>query len=47
MKLFKDEKTPVPSEAVDDLISKAMSMPQGELLYVVAIGAITMLLQQY
>ena len=38
---LKDEKTPVPSEAVDDLISKAMSMPQGELLYVVAIGAIT------
>lgn len=36
-----DEKTPVHSEAVDDLIEKAMSMKDGELLYVATIGAIT------
>jgi purine nucleosidase len=32
---------PVRSEAVDDLIRRAMSSPEGDPLYVVAIGAIT------
>ena len=36
-----DGETPVESEAVRDLVKKAMAMPEGELLYVVAIGAIT------
>ena len=33
--------TPVESEAARDLVKKALAMPDGELLYVVAIGAIT------
>ena len=33
--------TPVESEAERDLVKKALAMPDGELLYVVAIGAIT------
>ena len=36
-----DGETPVESEAARDLVKKAMAMPEGELLYVVAIGAIT------
>lgn len=36
-----DEKTPVESEACDDLIKKARETPDGEQLYVAAIGAIT------
>ena len=36
-----DEKTPVDSPAVRDLISRAMARPIGDPLYVVCIGAIT------
>ena len=36
-----DGETPVESEAARDLVKKAMATPEGELLYVVAIGAIT------
>ena len=36
-----DEKTPVESDAARDLVRRAMSMPEGEYLYVGAIGAIT------
>ena len=36
-----DEKTPVESDACDDLIQKARETPDGEQLYVAAIGAIT------
>ncbi len=36
-----DGETPVESEAARDLVKKAMAMPEGELLYMVAIGAIT------
>ena len=36
-----DVDTPVDSPAARDLIAKAKAMPEGELLYVVAIGAIT------
>ena len=36
-----DGETPVESAAARDLVKKAMAMPEGELLYVVAIGAIT------
>ncbi len=36
-----DGETPMESEAARDLVKKAMAMPEGELLYVVAIGAIT------
>ena len=36
-----DGETPVESEAARDLVKKALAMPEGELLYVVAIGAIT------
>lgn len=36
-----DEETPQPSDACNDLVKRAMSMPEGELLYVAAIGAIT------
>ena len=35
------KETPVESDAARDLIRRAMAMPEGELLYVVAIGAIT------
>lgn len=38
---LKDEKTPVECDAVDHLIEKAMATPDGEILYVAAIGAIT------
>lgn len=38
---LKDEVTPQPSDAADNIINTALSMPEGELLYVVAIGAIT------
>ena len=36
-----DEKTPVESPACDDMIAKARATADGEVLYVVAIGAIT------
>ncbi len=36
-----DENTPVVSPAAEDLVKKGMAMPEGELLYVTAIGAIT------
>ena len=36
-----DENTPVESPAADDLIARAHNLAEGELLYVVAIGAIT------
>lgn len=35
------EDTPVISPAAEDLVKKGMAMPEGELLYVTAIGAIT------
>ncbi|HIT00657.1 MAG TPA: nucleoside hydrolase [Candidatus Faecaligallichristensenella faecipullorum] len=35
------EDTPVISPAAEDLVKKGMGMPEGELLYVTAIGAIT------
>lgn len=35
------EDTPVVSPAAEDLVKKGMAMPEGELLYVTAIGAIT------
>lgn len=38
---LKDEDTPQESAAARDLVKRAMEMPEGELLYVVAIGAIT------
>lgn len=38
---LKDEQTPQDSPAARDLVRRAMAMPQGERLYVVAIGAIT------
>lgn len=38
---LKDEDTPQPSDACDDLVKRAMALPEGELLYVAAIGAIT------
>lgn len=38
---LEDVARPVQSEATDDLIKRATNMPEGELLYVVAIGAIT------
>lgn len=38
---LKDEKTPEDSEAARDLIKRAMSLPEGEFLYVGAIGCIT------
>ena len=36
-----DEKTPVDSPAARDLVARAMARPDGDPLYVVAIGAIT------
>lgn len=36
-----DADTPQVSPAAQDLVSRAMSLPQGEVLYVVAIGAVT------
>lgn len=36
-----DENTPQESEAARDLVKRALAMPEGELLYVAAIGAIT------
>lgn len=36
-----DENTPQESEAARDLVKRAMQLPEGELLYVAAIGAIT------
>ena len=38
---LKDEQTPQDSPAARDLVRRAMAMPEGERLYVVAIGAIT------
>lgn len=38
---LKDEKTPQYSPAARDLVRRAMEVPEGERLYVVAIGAIT------
>lgn len=38
---LKDGDTPQPSEAAEDLVRRAMEMPEGEPLYVAAIGAIT------
>ena len=38
---LKDEQTPQDSPAARDLVQRAMAMPEGERLYVVAIGAIT------
>ncbi|MBQ8803924.1 MAG: nucleoside hydrolase [Tyzzerella sp.] len=38
---LKDEDTPQESEAARDLAQRAMAMPEGEILYVAAIGAIT------
>lgn len=38
---LKDADTPQPSDACDDLVKRAMALPEGELLYVAAIGAIT------
>ena len=38
---MEDEHSPVDSPAARDLIARAKSMPEGESLYVVAIGAIT------
>jgi hypothetical protein len=38
---LKDEKTPQDSPAARDLVRRAMEVPEGERLYVVAIGAIT------
>ena len=38
---LKDDKTPQSSKAAEDLIKKALSLPEGEKLYVAAIGAIT------
>lgn len=38
---LKDEQTPQDSPAARDLVKRAMRMPDGERLYVVAIGAIT------
>ncbi len=38
---MKDADSPVDSPAARDLIAKAKAMPEGELLYVAAIGAIT------
>ena len=38
---LKDEETPQDSPAARDLVQRAMAMPEGERLYVVAIGAIT------
>lgn len=38
---LKDEQTPQDSPAARDLVRRAMEMPEGERLYVVAIGAIT------
>jgi inosine-uridine nucleoside N-ribohydrolase len=36
-----DENTPRISDAAKDLVERAMAMPEGELLYVAALGAIT------
>ena len=38
---LRDEDTPQESEAARDLVKRAMAMPEGETLYVAAIGAIT------
>lgn len=38
---LQDEDTPQESEAARDLVRRAMAMPEGEILYVAAIGAIT------
>ncbi|MBQ8802345.1 MAG: nucleoside hydrolase [Tyzzerella sp.] len=38
---LQDEDTPQESEAARDLVRRAMAMPEGEVLYVAAIGAIT------
>lgn len=38
---LKDEDTPQPSPAAEHLVQLAMAMPEGEQLYVAAIGAIT------
>lgn len=40
-KYLADEQSPVQSEATLDLIQRALNTPDGDLLYVVAIGAIT------
>lgn len=38
---LKDEDTPQESDAAKDLIRRAMELPEGEILYIAAIGAIT------
>jgi len=40
-KYLDNETTPVESPAADDLIARVKALPEGEVLYVVAIGAIT------
>lgn len=40
-KYLENETTPVESPAADDLIARVKALPEGEVLYVVAIGAIT------